>query len=84
MNNKQLTGEKSRLETALAEQRNEVHSCQVKNTSLISLFKEMAGKYEKEELKYVEPFTGLSGVEIENHFQDSVDQAENQLYKPRK
>lgn len=84
MFNKQLTDEKSRLETALAKQNNEVQACQKKNTSLISLFKEMASKYEKAELKNVEPFTGLSGVEIENHFQDSVDQAENQLYQPRK
>jgi chromosome segregation ATPase len=82
--NKQLTEEKSRLENALAEQKDEVHACQVKNASLISMFKEMANKYEKTALKSVEPFTGLSGVDIENHFQDSIDQAETQLFKPRK
>jgi chromosome segregation ATPase len=82
--NKQLAGEKSRLETELAEQKNEVHACQVKNANLIDMFKEMANKYEKAALKAVEPLTGLSGVDIENHFQDSIDQAETQLYKPRK
>jgi hypothetical protein len=82
--NKQLTGEKSWLESALAEQKNEVHACQVKNANLINMFKEMANKYEKAALKGVEPLTGLSGVDIENHFQDSIDQAETQLYKPRK
>lgn len=82
--NKQLDGEKSRLEIALAEQKAEVHACQVKNGSLIDMFKEMAKKYEKAELKYVEPLTGLKGVEIENSFQDARDQAEAQLYKPRK
>ena len=82
--NKQLNGEKSRLEMALVEQKTEVHACQVKNASLINMFKEMANKYEKAELKGVEPWTGLKGVEIENSFQDARDQAEAQLYKPRK
>lgn len=82
--NKQLNGEKSRLEIALAEQKAEVHSCQAKNANLINMFKEMTNKYEKAELKGVEQFTGLKGVEIENSFQDARDQAETQLYKPRK
>lgn len=82
--NKQLTGEKSRLESALAEQKSEVHACQVKNGNLIDMFKETTKKYEKEELKNVELFTGLKGVEIENGFQDSRDKAEAQFYKPRK
>lgn len=82
--NKQLKGEKSRLEVALAEQKTEVHTCQARNTSLINMFMGMANKYEKAELEYVEPWTGLKGVEVENRFQDSRDQAEAQLYKPRK
>lgn len=82
--NKQLDGEKSRLEIALAEQKTEVRACQAKNASLIDMFKEMASKYEKAELNGVEQFTGLKGVEIENRFQDSRDQAEAQLYRPRK
>jgi len=82
--NKQLEGDKSRLETALAQQKTEVGSCQVKNASLIQLFKETTEKYEKAELKKVEPWTGLKGVEIENGFQDARDQAEAQLFKPRK
>ena len=41
-------------------------------------------KYEKGALSGVEPLTGLKGVEIENRFQDYRDQAEAQLYKPRK
>jgi len=82
--NKQLEGEKSRLETALAQQKSEVGSCQVKNASLIQLFKETTEKYEKESLQKVEPWTGLKGVEIENHFQDVRDQAEAQLFKPRR
>lgn len=82
--NKQLNGEKSRLEVALAEQKAEVNACQVKNSNLINMFKEMANKYEKAELKGVEPWAGLKGVDIENAFQDSHDQARAQLYKPRK
>lgn len=82
--NKQLNGEKSRLEAALAEQKSEVHACQVKNSNLIDMFKDMAKRYEKAELKNVEPWTGLKGVEIENSFQDSRDQAEAQIYKSRK
>lgn len=82
--NKQLNGEKSRLEIALAEQKTEVHACQTKNANLLNVFKEMTNKYEKAELKYVEPLTGLQGVQIENSFQDFRDQAEAQLYKPRK
>lgn len=81
---KQLDGEKSRLELALAEQKTEARACQAKNASLIDMFNEMASKYEKAELNGVEQFTGLKGVEIENRFQDSRDQAEAQLYKPRK
>lgn len=82
--NKQLDGEKSRLEISLAEQKSEAHACQAKNASLIDMFKEMASKYEKAELKGVEQFTGLKGVEIENRFQDKRDLAEAQLYRPRK
>lgn len=81
---KQLNGEKAQLGTALAEQKSEVHACQEKNTNLINLSKELMKKYEKEALSGVEPITGLKGVEIENRFQDYRDQAENQLYKPRK
>ncbi|MBY0544939.1 MAG: hypothetical protein K2Q14_05245 [Gammaproteobacteria bacterium] len=82
--NKQLNGEKSRLEAVLAQQKAEVNSCQVKNGNLIGMFKEMSAKYEKADLKYIEPFTGLQGVGIENSFQDSRDKAEAQLYTPRK
>jgi len=82
--NKQLEGDKSRLETALAHQKTEVGSCQVKNASLIQLFKETTEKYEKDSLQKVEPWTGLKGVEIENHFQDARDLAEAQQFKPRK
>ena len=82
--NKKLSGEKSMLETALAEQKNEVHACQVKNTNLINMFKDMAHRYEKAALKEVEPFTGLKGVDIENQFQDSIDLAVNERFKPRK
>jgi chromosome segregation ATPase len=82
--NKQLNGEKSRLETALAEQKSEVASCQVKNTNLLNQNKEMANKYEKTALKEVEPLTGLKGVAIENGFQDARDKAEAEVYKPRK
>lgn len=82
--NKQLNGEKSRLEIALAEQKAEVRSCQAKNVNLVGIFKGMTNKYEKAELNGVEPFTGLKGVEIENSFQDVRDQVEDQLYRPRK
>lgn len=82
--NKQLKGEKSRLESALAEHKAEVHACQEKNASLLDMFEETAKKYEKAELKGVEPFTGLKGVKIENDFQDIRDRAEAQLYKPRR
>ena len=84
MLNKKLSAEKLMLETALAEQKNEVHACQVKNTNLINMFKDMAHRYEKAALKEVEPFTGLKGVDIENRFQDSIDLAVNERFKPRK
>ena len=82
--NKQLIGEKSQLETALTEQKTEVHACTEKNTGLINMCTEWMKKYEKGALSGVEPLTGLKGVEIENRFQDYRDQAEAQLYKPRK
>lgn len=82
--NRQLNADKLRLGIEIAEQKSEVHACQVKNTNLIDMFNKMASKYEKAELKGVEPFTGLKGVEIENRFQDTRDQAEAQIYKPRK
>jgi hypothetical protein len=40
--------------------------------------------HKRAELKYVEPLTGLEGVEIENRFQDARDRAEAQLYRQRK
>jgi septal ring factor EnvC (AmiA/AmiB activator) len=82
--NKQLIGEKSQLEAALTEQKTEVLACTEKNARLINMSTELMKKYEKEALSGVEPLTGLKGVEIENHFQDTRDQIEAQLYKPRK
>lgn len=81
---KQLNSEKARLETALTEQKTEVHACQEKNVNLINQSKELMKKYEKGALSGVERITGLKGVEIENNFQDYRDQAESQLYKPRR
>ncbi|TXT25455.1 MAG: hypothetical protein FD134_1057 [Gallionellaceae bacterium] len=81
--NKRLNSEKSGLELALAEQKTEVGACQAKNANLLDLFNEMASQHEKAELKYVEPWTGLKGVEIENRFQNARDHAEAQLYRSR-
>lgn len=82
--NRRLNSEKSGLELVLAEQKTEVGACQAKNANLLDMFKEMASQHEKAELKYVEPWTGLKGVEIENRFQNTRDRAEAQLYRPRK
>lgn len=82
--NKQLSSEKAQLSFALAEQKAEVQACMAKNTNVINLSKELMKKYEKAALSGVEPMTGLKGVEIENRFQDYHDQAENQIFRPRK